>query len=123
MGFKENLRAELAYSGLMVKELAVLSGVKKYAIDNYLNAHNAMPAADTAVKIARSLGVTVEYLIDGGDAVQNKNTSIQKPNLRLLTQIFTELNELDQNTIVELAKVLKKRQGQENAVSEQQLKQ
>jgi transcriptional regulator with XRE-family HTH domain len=109
MGFKENLRAELAYSGMMVKELATLSGVKKYAIDNYLNAHNAMPAADTAVKIARSLGVTVEYLVDGEDA-KNKDTPIQKPDLRLLTQIFTGLSESDKNTILELAKVLKHRQ-------------
>jgi hypothetical protein len=68
-----------------------------------------MPAADTAVKIARSLGVTVEYLVEGKDITKNNCTVVQKPNLRLLTQIFTELNETDQTTIVELAKVLKQK--------------
>ena len=34
MGFKENLKAELSYSGMLVKELADQAGVKKHTIDN-----------------------------------------------------------------------------------------
>jgi transcriptional regulator with XRE-family HTH domain len=63
MGFKENLKPELAYSGMLVKELASISGVNKRTIDNYLNTHNTIPSADAAVRIAGALGVTVEYLI------------------------------------------------------------
>jgi transcriptional regulator with XRE-family HTH domain len=69
MGFRENLKTELDYNDLSVKELAALSGVHKRAIDNYLKTINAaMPAADAAVKIARVLGVTVEYLVMGEES-------------------------------------------------------
>ena len=60
MGFKENLKSELSYSGMLVKELAAKSGVNKYSIDNYLNSRGQIPSADAAVRIAPALGVSVE---------------------------------------------------------------
>ena len=68
MGFKENLKNQLTYANMQVNELAQLSGVKKHTIDSYLSVHGNMPSADTAVKLARALGVTVEYLVTGGKA-------------------------------------------------------
>jgi transcriptional regulator with XRE-family HTH domain len=66
MGFRENLKSELEFNNMAVKELAALSGVQKRAIDNYLRTVDAaIPAADAAVKIAQALGVTVESLILG----------------------------------------------------------
>jgi transcriptional regulator with XRE-family HTH domain len=58
MGFKENLKSELAYSGMLVKELAAKSGVNKYSLDNYLNKRGQIPSVEAAVKIAHALGVT-----------------------------------------------------------------
>jgi transcriptional regulator with XRE-family HTH domain len=70
MGFRDNLKQELSFSGMLVKELAVVSGVQKRALDTYLLSENAsMPPADTAVKIARALGVSVEYLVTGEETV------------------------------------------------------
>ena len=57
MGFRENLKSELSYSGLRVKELAAQAGLKKHIIDNYLSVRSRMPSADAAVRIARVLGV------------------------------------------------------------------
>lgn len=55
---------------MLVKELAVVSGVQKRALDTYLLSENAsMPPADTAVKIAHALGVSVEYLVTGEETV------------------------------------------------------
>jgi transcriptional regulator with XRE-family HTH domain len=66
MGFRENLKSELEFNNMAVKELSAISGVQKRAIDNYLKTVNAaIPAADAAVKIANALGVTVEFLIKG----------------------------------------------------------
>jgi len=66
MGFKENFKAEISYNGMSVKELAMRADVKKRAIDNYLRTKGAaLPSADTAVKLARALGVTVEFLVLG----------------------------------------------------------
>jgi transcriptional regulator with XRE-family HTH domain len=68
MGFRENLKEELNFSGMLVKELASGARVQKRAIDTYLLSENAsMPPADVAVRIAQTLGVSVEYLVTGGE--------------------------------------------------------
>ena len=70
MGFRDNLKQELSLNGMLVKELAVTSGVQKRALDTYLLSENAsMPPVDTAVKIARALGVSVEYLVTGEETI------------------------------------------------------
>jgi len=69
MSFRENLKQELAFNGMLVKELAKLAGIQKRALDTYLLSENAsMPPADTAVRIAKVLGVSVEYLVTGEEA-------------------------------------------------------
>jgi transcriptional regulator with XRE-family HTH domain len=66
MSFRENLKGELEYRGLLVKELAASSGVSKKTLDNYLLIDScSMPPADKAVAIARALDVSVEYLVSG----------------------------------------------------------
>ncbi|GMO59085.1 MAG: helix-turn-helix transcriptional regulator [Termitinemataceae bacterium] len=73
MGFRENLKLELNYRGMPVKELSRLSGVHKRALDTYLREKASMPPADSAVKIAKVLGVTVEYLITGENIVPQQD--------------------------------------------------
>jgi transcriptional regulator with XRE-family HTH domain len=63
--FSQRLRSEIEYLGLNRKEFAVKAGIKKRALDAYLGAQQSMPPADTAVKIAAALGVSVEYLVTG----------------------------------------------------------
>ncbi len=41
------------------------------------------PSADTAVKIASVLGVTVEYLVTGSSSPKNKNKNEESEQLRL----------------------------------------
>jgi len=72
MGFRENLKTELSYSGMFVKELAAQTGLKKNTIDNYLSVRGRMPSAEAAVRIARVLGVSVEYLVTGNETIMNK---------------------------------------------------
>ena len=83
MGFKENLKAELSYSGMLVKELAAQSGVKKHTIDTYLCTRGRMPAADVAVRIAGVLGVSVEYLITGTETTGKKNPTYSPETRRI----------------------------------------
>ena len=90
MGFRENLKAELTYSGMLVKELAALTGLKKHTIDNYLSVRGRMPAADVAVRIARALGVTVEYLVDP-ESSENKSAAYFPPDIRYMARIAEKL--------------------------------
>ena len=63
--FSKRLRSEIEYIGLNQKEFAAKVGIKKRALDAYLWAQQSMPSADTAVKIAAALGLSVEYLVTG----------------------------------------------------------
>jgi transcriptional regulator with XRE-family HTH domain len=65
MGFAENLRNELDYQGLIVKQLAVKTGINVHTLNHYLSGKKSMPPADVAVKIALALNVSVEYLVTG----------------------------------------------------------
>lgn len=80
MGFKENLKIELNYKDMTVKELAFASGVNKRTIDQYLSAAAKMPSAENAVKIATALGVSVEYLVTGKDPASQTQTSHDELN-------------------------------------------
>jgi len=85
MGFRENLKQELSFNGMLVKELAAATGVPKRALDTYLLSTNAsMPPADTAVKIARALGVSVEYLVAGEEIALPLDIRIAVRNLQQL---------------------------------------
>ena len=73
--FSKRLRSEIEYLGLNQKEFAAKAGIKKRALDAYLRAQQSMPPADTAVKIASALGVSVEYLVTGKEYRQSVDIS------------------------------------------------
>jgi transcriptional regulator with XRE-family HTH domain len=108
MGFRENLKSELTYSGLLVKELAAQAGLKKHTIDNYLCVRDRMPAADVAVRIARVLGVSVEYLITGSETAVNKNSTQFSPEVRYMARIAEKLNPDYRQIALSFIETLKK---------------
>ena len=73
--FSQRLRSEIEYIGLNQKEFAAKADIKKRALDAYLRAQQSMPPADTAVKIAAALGLSVEYLVTGKEYKQNIDIS------------------------------------------------
>ena len=103
MGFKENLKSELNYTGMMVKELSAITGIKKHTLDNYLNTHNSIPNAIAAVKIAQALGVSVEYLITGKDTYNKKSVS---KDLQPLLEIWSCLSKKNRELAISMLKTL-----------------
>lgn len=71
MDFRTRLRDEIEYSGLLDKEVAALAGISKRAIDSYVGAQGCMPSADVAVRLARVLNTSVEYLVNGVREIDN----------------------------------------------------
>ena len=66
--FRENLRNELNYQGVTVKELSTRTGIPIASLDCYLGTRATVPSVENAVKIAHELKVSVEYLVMGEDA-------------------------------------------------------
>lgn len=70
MGFKARLKSEMSYNDIILKELASSAGISVRTLESYVDSRERMPAADVAVRIAKALGTTVEYLVTGEDSRQ-----------------------------------------------------
>ena len=73
--FRENLRNELDFQGIIVKQLSTRTNIPIGTLDCYLRAQAVEPSAENAVKIARALQVSVEYLITGDTTDHKKSKS------------------------------------------------
>jgi transcriptional regulator with XRE-family HTH domain len=112
--FKKNLRAELDYQGLTVKELAAKSSIPKGALDCYLGTQSSIPSAEAAVKIAQALSVSVEYLITGQKLRHSDTLLSLCSEARTSAQIIEQLAENNRKIALALIQALKSRDDAEN---------
>ena len=105
MGFKENLKSELQYTGMTVRELSEKSGVNKQTIDNYLSTHSSMPSAESAVKIANVLGVSVEYLVTGKDS-HPASISRYAPEVRKIADQVQKMTPYERHVVLGLIRAM-----------------
>lgn len=112
MSFKDNVKYELGCRGMLVKELADVSRISRRTLDNYLRENESQPTVENAVKIAKALGVTVEYLVTGNESDKNvKRTAPEIPqiDLNLCKKYYStiqKLNEMPDNTKNLLCKLI-----------------
>lgn len=90
MNFKDRLREEIEYQGKLVKEISAEVGISNSTFLSYIDARNVLPNVETAVKIARALNTTVEYLVTGENTKQ-KAVAHESPKTAALNK---ELNEI-----------------------------
>jgi len=107
MGFRENLKSQLEYSGMPVKELAARSGVKKKTIDSYLAARNYTPSAEAALSIAKALGVTFEYLLTGTGDMKDRPLSSLHGDIQEIAAACEPLNRKERHIILTLARMFR----------------
>lgn len=109
MGFKENLKAELTFSGMLVKELAAKSGINKHSLDNYLNSRGQIPSIEAGYKIANALGVSVEYLVAGKENNGGKETVKSNTDIRIIARLAEQLDDEKRKFVIDFIKWLKTR--------------
>ena len=103
MTFRERLREQIDYCGFLDKEVASMAGISKRTIDSYVGSEACMPSAEVAVRIARVLGVTVEYLVTGekdSRTLQNNEADIYNEKTRNLLKHFSKLSNHDKDLLV-----------------------
>ena len=104
MGFWENVVSELNYKGLTNKALAEKCGFDASSIGRGIKLGSS-PSVETAVKIAKVLDVSVEYLADE----TTKTTDSNSP-LNLGRKYYNTLKQLDslpekqRNAIIQMIK-------------------
>lgn len=79
--FKDRIERELSYLGISKKEFAADVGISINTLNMYLY-RDSMPSADIAVKMARFLNTTVEYLITGNNNNGTTNSNNAKKNFQ-----------------------------------------
>lgn len=101
MEFKERLKEQIEYKGMSVKEIATAAGISNNTLLSYIDARGYLPNVETAVKIAKTLGVSVEYLVTGKRAVATDKETDE------FIQTFTHLTEHDKKLLEKLAETMK----------------
>ncbi|MFP3042012.1 helix-turn-helix domain-containing protein [Treponema primitia] len=109
--FRENLHDELDYQNMTVKELCAKTGIPKATLECYLGTRANRPSAEAAFKIARALGVTVEYLMTEHNSPEEKARNSTNAKIRELVRVIEELNGDGYEVILTLGKALKRMQG------------
>ncbi|NLK45102.1 MAG: helix-turn-helix transcriptional regulator [Treponema sp.] len=89
MGFWENVVAELDYKGLTNKSLAEKCGFDPSSIGRGIKLGSS-PSVETAVKIAKALNVSVEYLTG-----ESSEVSETKSPQNLTKKYYNTLKQLD----------------------------
>ena len=101
MDFRTRLRDQIAYLGLLDKEVAAKAGITKRALDTYVGARSCMPSADVAVRLAKVLGVSVEWLVTG--ETENYNDE----NIQRLIHNFSHLSPHDKKLLLKFSEDMK----------------
>ena len=112
MSFSENLRDVLDFRDMQIKELSAKTGISKNTIDNYLSGQKSLPNVENGVKIARTLGVTVEYLVtrknpDSETQTIPINQNLKCSNISDLTELLHDLNRLKKSDFDAILSIIK----------------
>ncbi|MBQ3825995.1 MAG: helix-turn-helix transcriptional regulator [Spirochaetaceae bacterium] len=104
MNFWQNVDSELEYLGKTRKELAAAVGFAPANISFGIK-RNSVPYADTALKVARFLGVSLEYLLEMNESpildsekskfveIENKLRRFSQSDLDAILSVVNALNE------------------------------
>ena len=106
--FRENLRNELNYQGVTVKELSTRTGIPIASLDCYLGTRATVPSVENAVKIARELKVPVEYLVIGEDTASEYKKSNFSREAQEIIRWVGNLNNEQCRAILKLVQSFKK---------------
>jgi transcriptional regulator with XRE-family HTH domain len=100
--FRKNLRSELDFQGLTVKELSARTNIPIATLDCYLGTRATVPSVDAAFKIAQALQVSVEYLVAG--EMPNVEKSLKTPNRkpREIIELIESLNSEQRKAIYKM---------------------
>lgn len=88
---------------MIIKELSQKTGISENTLKSYLKTNPVEPKAINSVKIARALGVSVEYLVTGG----TEKTPQISAETRFVAETFDTLSENDKKSVIALLKEMK----------------
>ena len=99
MSFKENLKEAMYCKNLTTVQLATLTDINSGTISSYLKTKNSLPPVDKALKLAKALDVSVDFLVNGFDT-KSESSIQQKSSFSLeVFKIAQKMNGLDKEEL------------------------
>lgn len=112
MSFKENLKEAMYLKGFTTAQLSELTNINSGTISSYLKTKNSMPPADKALKLAKALGVSVDFLVNGFDSKTESSIQQKSPFSIEVFKIAQKMDGLEKDElsiITSMIDLLKKR--------------
>ena len=105
--FRDNLKEQIEYKGMIIKELAAKTGISKRTIDTYVDSRAVIPNAEIAVKLAEALDTSVEYLVKGTESERKLDVFPQKQkNYEKYKKILHDLDLIPENFLPVIEAIL-----------------
>ena len=105
MGFWKRVEEELDFQGKTKKELAVLTNIKEQTLHKAFE-RNSSPSADAALRIAKALNVSVEFLVTGKEPENNSADQRIGSDIKQLIAKLNRFSPKQKKVIFDMADVL-----------------
>ena len=113
MSFNENLKEAMYCKNITTIQLAALTDINSGTISNYLKTKGSMPPADKALKLAKALDVSVDFLVNGFDTKTESSIQQKSPFSIEVFKIAQKINGLNREelaVITSMIELLKKKE-------------
>lgn len=114
MSFNENLKEAMFLKNLTTIQLAALTDINSGTISNYLKTKGSMPPADKALKLAKALDVSVDFLVNGFDSKTESSIQQKSPFSIEVFKIAQNMSGLEKDelaTIKSMVDILNKKKA------------
>ena len=99
MSFKENLKEAMYCKNLTTIQLAELADINSGTISSYLKTKNSMPPVDKALKLAKALDVSVDFLVNGFDSKTESSIQQKSPFSIEVFRIAQKMDGLEKDEL------------------------
>ncbi len=98
MSFGDNLREMMKVMDVRAEELSALTDISVDTINSYLKTNGSIPSADKAVKIAKVLNTSVEFLVTGFESEKNPFPQYDIFKMRRYAKTIDQLDSLPESS-------------------------
>ena len=99
MSFKENLKEAMYCKNLTTVQLAALTDINSGTISSYLKTKNSMPPVDKALKLAKALDVSVDFLVNGFESKTESSIQQKSPFSLEVFKIAQKMEGFDKDEL------------------------
>ena len=106
MSFKENLKEAMYCKNLTTVQLAALTNINSGTISSYLKTNNSMPPVDKAIKLAKALNVSVDFLVNGFEEKAESSIQQKSPFSIEVFKIAQKMNGLEKDELAIISSII-----------------